>query len=87
MSSSTLATAGKQEYFLVRPNQAQQEAEHSRAQGTVTKIAKENCKIPRWEQRKTRGTLGEKGKERPTTDSPRSTHTDNEGRRRRRNVY
>ena len=37
---------------------------------------------------KTRGSLGrQKGKERPTTGSPRSTHTDNEGGRRRKNVY
>ena len=36
------------------------------------------------EQIKTRGILGEKGKGRPTTGSPRCTHTDNEGRRRPR---
>ena len=33
---------------------------------------------------KTRGILGEKGKGRPTTGSPRRTHTDDEGRRRSR---
>ena len=31
------------------------------------------------DERKTRGIFGEKGKGRSTTDSPRCTHTDNEG--------
>ena len=39
------------------------------------------------EQIKTRGILGEKGKGRPTTGSPRCTHSNNEGRKTTKNVY
>ena len=35
------------------------------------------CRIPRIE---IRGIWGRKGKEEPTTDSPRDTHSDNKGR-------